>query len=145
MGGVKILSAVPPSSLLAVLAAAFLSAGCGWPLEPTVPVGGPQRVDEGQLLFVLPAEVAEAGSQRSVREHRQAALDRDQKVRKAEVILRRHVITGLTAIEVLWIFEQHPTRVRDHGPPGGHTWYWDPSRYWVRFDEMGLAIQGGRF
>ncbi len=137
LGGVKI-----PCLLIVV---ALASTGCQWALEPRVPIDAMPRVDEGQLLFILPAEVAEAGSQRSVVEHRNAALKRDQKVRKAEVILRRHVVTGMTTLELLWIFESHPTRVRDQGPPAGHTWYWEPSRYWVRFDEMGLAVQGGRY
>ena len=67
---------------------------------------------------------------------------------RAEAIMAHRVVTGMTPEEVVWCFLAQPTRVRDQGPPGGHTLLWEPAgtaqyRYWVRFDETGLAVAAG--
>ncbi len=60
-------------------------------------------------------------------------------------ILAHQVLVGLTPQEVIWVFLSHPTRVRNQGPPGGHTLLWEPDRYFVRFDQSGRAVAAGRY
>ncbi|MGQ0552931.1 MAG: hypothetical protein ACT4PU_06900 [Planctomycetota bacterium] len=67
-----------------------------------------------------------------------------------ERLLAHQVVVGMSVREVIWCFLSHPTRVRDQGPPGGHTLIWEPqglwhARYWVRFDEAGFANAAGRY
>lgn len=135
----------PPIAALVV--AALAAAGCTLALEPTLPTGGPPQVEDGLRLLQVPRDVVERLSQAEVRAHREVFFRRDRthRISRADAIVRGNVVTGMSPREVVWTFEAHPTRVRDHGPPGGHTYYWEPGRYWVRFNEQAQAVDAGRY
>jgi hypothetical protein len=131
----------------ALLAALLLLPGCWSVLEPTVPRGAMPKVAPKQVLLQLDADVVADHAQAQIDQHLQVNLARDRHVPEglAEAIQRRYLRTGMTPMQVLWVFRSHPTRIREQGPPGGHTWYWEPGRYWVRFDELGQLVQAGRY
>lgn len=123
-------------------------------LDPRLaPVAPPPNQEEGLLLMEVPERLLGAIRSETVLAHRErrlallGALD----PARAERIEAHQIITGMTTEDVVCAFLAHPTRVRNQGPPGGHTllWeatsFWIPSRYWVRFDETGHAVAAGRY
>ena len=124
-----------------------LAPGCWTVLEPDLPIGAMPRVEPNQVLMQIDIDEVRDLAQMQVDRHLQAHLARERRVQEglAEAIQRGFVRTGMTPRQVLWVFRRHPTRIRDNGPPGGHTWYWDRGRYWVRFDEGAQLVQAGRY
>jgi len=123
------------------------SAACGV-LDPRLPaVPPPPAIAPGLVLLELPEGVVDELAQESVREHREAELPGLQATNpeRTRRMLARQVTVGMTYQDVIWTFLAHPTRVRDQGPPGGHTLLWEPGRYFVRFDAAGLAAAAGRY
>ena len=139
---------------LAVGITALLSTACT-PLNPTMPVGPAPRVENGLLLMVVPEAFLRRSTQANVRRDMvefmqfelQDTSDRDRLLDPETLarISRHEVITGMSSREVIWCFVAYPTRQQDTGPPGGETLYWEPGRYWVRFDEFGRAVSAGRY
>jgi hypothetical protein len=139
---------------LVVGAIALLGSACT-PLNPTMPMGPPPRLEDGLLLMVVPEEFLRAGTQATVKQDlvdfMQVELDevdqRDRLLDPATLarIARHEILTGMPSRQVIWAFGANPTRQQDTGPPGGQTLYWEPGRYWVRFDELGRAVSAGRY
>jgi hypothetical protein len=140
-----------------------LLAGC-WAVSPQLdPHDPPPNVPDGWLLLEIPEGVIEALGDASVLADRDRALLYHDATR-AELIRSHQLVTGMSAQEVIWVFGSHPTRVRDQGPPGGHTMLWVLPRglgfgqatvavledgtgrgnYWVRLDGRGLVVAAGR-
>lgn len=137
-----------------LLLAAALLAGCNSPpLHPSEP---PPNVAPGQALLQVPEDLAAALAEQPTQALRDAALQeaaaglRDfSGAGVAEAIVQRRIQTGMTVEEVILAVGSHPTRVRDQGPPGGHTLLWEPAgtlaakRFWVRFDGQGRVWTAG--
>lgn len=137
-----------PCRLLLTCALALAALpGCWSVLEPTLPVGAMPKVAPEQVLMQVDVAEVRDNAQLQLDEHLRAHLARERRLPQgqAEAIQRGFVLTGMSPMEVLWVFRRHPTRIRDNGPPGGHTWYWETGRYWVRFDEGGQLVQAGRY
>jgi hypothetical protein len=123
------------------------SVSCG-SLDPRLPPKPPSpNLLPGQVILEVPLDVVDELAQESVRELRDTKLPYlsqtdPERVRR---ILAGQVTTGMTQMEVLWIFLSHPTRVADLGPPGGTTMMWEPGRYFVSFGAAGQATQAGRY
>jgi hypothetical protein len=117
-------------------------------LDPRLPpVPPPPNRVQGQVLLELPPERAQEYAQDSVVSHRDSEMpvlgrSNPDRVRRIQA---HQVTVGMTSQQVIWVFLGHPTRVRDQGPPGGHTLLWEPGRYFVRFDSAGLADAAGRY
>jgi hypothetical protein len=142
--------------LLASLAALAACSAVEPKLSPRDP---PPNVPRDLLILEVPQHIVDALASWSVVNTLNLSLDGAQDrvgivvlpPGHAHRILQHQVVTGMTVQEVEWCFLSHPTRVRDQGPPGGHTLCWEPpglnssERYWVRFDETGLAVAAGQY
>jgi hypothetical protein len=142
-------------ALLGALAAGS-SAGC-WAYSPHLYSSDPApNLPPNQLLLQVPPEVVDAMRQSAEVTKRDLAMSGttsrigfiELRPERADAVLEHRVLTGMTPQEVVWCFLAQPTRVRDQGPPGGHTLLWEPLgfwqyRYWVRFDETGHAVAAG--
>ncbi len=144
-GGDGMIRAVKTHALLVLLLLGVASCGVLDPRLPAVPAPPSQK--PGQVILQVPAGVIDDLAQDSVRQRREEGLafldqTRPERVRR---ILAGQITIGMSEQEVVWAFLSHPTRVRDMGPPGGHTMLWEPERYFVRFDAAGQAVQAGRY
>jgi len=149
-------SARPLHALL--LGLLLAAAGCG-ALEPEIPPRDPPpNIPADLLLIEVPQSAVDAlATQAVVRTFDLALAGAQDKLGiialptgHAQRILLHQVLTGMTEQEVVWCFLSHPTRVREQGPPGGKTLLWEApgmggDRYWVRFDENGLAWAAGLY
>jgi hypothetical protein len=144
----------------ALLFCGLLPAGGCSALEPQLsPRDPPPNIAPDQLLLEIPQSVVDAMATQAVVHTLDLALAGAQEKLgiislppgHAQRILLHQVVTGMTEQEVVWCFLSHPTRVREQGPPGGHTLLWEPpgyqqgDRYWVRFDENGVAWSAGLY
>lgn len=138
---------------IALLAALFLT-GCSWWIAPVLPpVAPPPNVPLEVLLFTVPQSYVDGTRSDVVQTHfisELTSLEQSHPQRVAQI--RAHqVFTGMTPQHVIWTFVSQPYQIEDQGPPGGHTLLWgqgppfESGRYWVRFDEWGLAVEAGRY
>ncbi|MHC5212630.1 MAG: hypothetical protein ACYTG2_18100 [Planctomycetota bacterium] len=137
------------------LLAALALAACSAVVPPHDP---PPNVPPGLTLLELPDAVVESLATQEVEDklgtlllgqHLGANESRFPAGRR-EQILNHRIVTGMTVREVVFCFLADPVRQRHQGPPGGQTLLWEPpdlslGRYWVRFDERGLAVDAGRY
>jgi len=140
---------------LAACLAALLCC-CGG-VEPNLyPFDPPPNIPDSQELIQIPEEVVTAIADAQTIQLREDALAAVAEGRRVlsipgalEAIRSHRILTGMTVEEVVWSIGAPPTRVRDQGPPGGHTLMWQPpsllarDRVWVRFDEWGKAAAAG--
>jgi len=138
---------------------ALLAGGCS-AVEPQLsPIDPPPNIPKGLLLLEIPQSAVDAMSMQSVVRTLDLALAGAQgklgtialPAGHSKRILLHQVVTGMTEQEVVWCFLSYPTRERNQGPPGGVTLLWEPpgidqgDRYWVRFNEDGLAWAAGHY
>jgi hypothetical protein len=138
--------------LLVLLTGCFITDPRLPPFDP------PPIVPAGVVVLEIPDSAARKLRRANVSEELQAALLAGQiggasgglREELIDDVLQQRVVTGMTVREVIYCFRSHPRRVRDQGPPGGHTLLWETNglfvqRFWVRFDGLGLAVAAGRY
>lgn len=144
------------SARVLALCGALALAACS-ALEPRLdPHDPPPNLPVGSLLLTVPQRAVDALADRRVVDELDLALEGAMARIGGDalapghdaLILAHQVVVGMPVREVIWCFVAHPSRVRDQGPPGGHTLLWEPiglhhDRYWVRFDAQGLAVAAG--
>jgi len=141
---------------LAPLLAAALLAGCAVDGPRLHPLDPPPNIAEGLVVFSVPEDLHDLLSEASTLELREVTLAAVADGRRvlsgpgvADAIANRRIETGMTVDEVVLAVGSQPTRVRDQGPPGGHTLLWEPHglsahrRFWVRFNEHGEVTGAG--
>jgi hypothetical protein len=150
-----------PMPLLLLAVALVLAAalpGCFATEPPLYPYDPPPNVPAGLLLLEVSAEAVSSMQAPHVADELGSVLLGDAlKVgyepiseERRKQILAHHVVTGMTVREVSWSLVSEPARVREQGPPGGTTLYWETpggrhGRYWVRFDKDGRAADAAQY
>lgn len=128
--------------------------GCCLSVNPVLPVlPPPPNVPADVLLFTVPPREVASMASPAVEEHLASETPRlsTHEPERLAQVLAHEVRTGMEARHVIWAFRAHPVRVRDHGPPGGHTLLFGQGgpfavgRYWVRLDEWGQVSAAGRY
>ncbi len=147
----------PMSRLPRVAVPCLLAAlACSTPESALHPHDPPPNIAAGQLLYLVPEDVAAALAEPATLSLREVTLQAAAEGRRSfssdgveAAIRERRIETGMTVDEVVLAVCSQPTKVRDQGPPGGHTLLWEPPglpagrRFWVRFDEWGHASAAG--
>ena len=135
---------------------ALLLAACRANEPSLYPFDPPPNIEPGQELLVVPADLIPVLADGQTIQLRESALDQVADGRRVltgpgivQAIRAHRILTGMAVEEVIWAIGGPPTRVRDQGPPGGHTLEWEVAafqrnqRFWVRFDENGRATAAG--
>jgi hypothetical protein len=143
-----------PTRLTAACLLAALA--CATPESALHPFDPPPNIAPGQPLFTVPDDLVAELAEATTLALREATLQAAAEGRRifsganVEAAIRAHRIeTGMTVDEVVLAVGSQPTKIRDQGPPGGHTLLWEPPgsathrRFWVRFDQDGHAMGAG--
>ncbi|MCB9897749.1 MAG: hypothetical protein H6825_07085 [Planctomycetes bacterium] len=136
-----------PSVVAVLLPALAALPGC-FVLSPALPpVDPPPNIAPHQVVLQVPESAVARLSRPYEKAQRELALAKldatDPEL--AAAVRERRVETGMSAEYLIYIFESHPTRVYQQGPPGGHTQGWEPGRWFVRLDEFGRVVSAGRY
>ncbi len=143
-----------PSRLAAACLLAALA--CSTPESALHPFDPPPNIERGQPLYTVPEDLVAELAESTTLALREATLQAAAGGRRnftgphVEAAIRAHRIeTGMTVDEVVLAVGSQPTKIRDQGPPGGHTLLWEPvgsaahRRFWVRFNQEGRAMGAG--